>query len=131
MLKKRFFQVIINMDKWLKVPIIVSTQKNIKRKLYDQALASLYMACTETKIYIQQVESTGTLNRQTEEDLARLWSKAAVPLRHINQDLANRCAHKSDYWLNPAKWSRADIAEYRIGITQVADEARKLATKKA
>jgi len=107
----------------------ISTSRNIQREIRDQALAALYMACIETKIYIQRVERMGVSSRQTEEKLARLWSKVAVPLRHLDADLANRCVEKSEYWLSPDNWSNADISRYRIGINQVAMEARKLAMK--
>jgi len=108
----------------------ISTHRNVKREICDRALAALYLACTETKIYIQRFQRTGISNRQTEEELARLWSKASVPLRHLDPDLANRCSAKSEYWLSPENWSDADIAQYRIGIGQVANEARKLAMKR-
>ncbi len=108
----------------------ISTHRNVKREIFDHALASLYIACTETKIYIQRFQRTGISNHQTEEELARLWSKASVPLRHIDPDLARRCIDKSEYWLNPENWSDDDIARYRIGIGQVANEARKLAMKR-
>ena len=109
----------------------ISTHRNVQREICDHALAALYMACTETKICIQRVQRTGTSNRQTEEELARLWSKAAVPLCHLDADLAKRCIDKSEYWLNPDGWSATDIAQYRIGIHQIANEARKLAIKRA
>jgi hypothetical protein len=50
----------------------ISTHPSEKREIVDQALASLYLACTETKIYIQRVQRTGSTNHQTEEELARL-----------------------------------------------------------
>lgn len=92
----------------------------------DLALSAIISAANETKIYLQRVQRTGQTNRETEEKLSRLWAAASIPLRHFDQDLANRCLDKSEYWLNPENYSATDIAKFRIGIEQVYKEARAL-----
>src|SRR5687768_3935007 len=76
----------------------------------DEALAGIYAAANETKLYIKKAQRTGKSDRKKEEELARLWTKAAVPIRHFNHDLADRCLLKGEYWVDPASWSVADIA---------------------
>lgn len=92
----------------------------------DSALSAIISAANETKIYIQRVQRTGKTNRETEEKLSRLWVAASVPIRHFDQDLAERCIMKSEYWLNPENYSATDIAKFRIGINQVYKEAKEL-----
>lgn len=92
----------------------------------DQALTSILAATNETKIYIKRIQRNGKRDRKTEEQLSRLWASAAVPLRRINKDLAERCLIKSDYWLNPENYTATDIAKFRIGIEQVYKEAKKM-----
>lgn len=92
----------------------------------DLALSVLISATNETKIYINRVQKTGNTDRETEEKLSRLWASVAVPLRHHDPDLADRCLQKSEYWLNPDNYTATDIAKFRIGIEQVYKEAKKL-----
>ncbi len=96
------------------------------REQKDIALSSIISAANETKIYIKRVQRTGQTNREAEEKLSRLWAAASVPLRHFDQDLAERCLIKSDAWLNPENYSATDIAKFRIGIEQVYKEAKAL-----
>jgi len=96
------------------------------REQIDLALSALISATNETKIYIQRVQRTGSTNRETEEKLSRLWSAASIPIRHFDQDLAERCYIKSEYWLNPENYSATDIAKFRIGIEKINKEAKKL-----
>ena len=95
----------------------------------DAALSSIYAAANETKLYIQKAQRTGKSNRNKEEELSRLWTAAAVPIRHFDKDLADRCLVKGRYWVDPASWSVQQIVEFRIGIDEVFAEARALLQK--
>lgn len=88
----------------------------------DFALSSILAATSETKLYLKRKKR----DQRIEEQLVRLWAAAAVPLRHYDRDLAERCTMKSEYWLNPANYSDADIKKFRIGIDQVYKEAKRL-----
>ena len=92
----------------------------------DQALAALYAAACETKIYLEKLERTNRRNRRTEEQLVRLWAKAAIPVRHFDRGLANRLLLKSDLWVSPQRWTNEEITRNRIGVCQVWEDARKL-----
>ena len=95
----------------------------------DAALAAIYAAANETKLYIRSTQRTGKSNRQKEEELSRLWTSAAVPIRHFNRDLAERCLMKGRYWVDPASWTVEQIVLFRIGIDEVFEAARELLKK--
>lgn len=88
----------------------------------DMALHAIFEAVNETRLYITRKRR----NRLKEENLVRLWAAAAVSIRHYDQDLAERCAIKSEYWINPNNFSEADIQRLRIGIGQVYSEIKDL-----
>ena len=92
----------------------------------DEALLAIYAAANETKLYIQDVQRTGKSKPDREEELSRLWTRAAVPIRRFNADLAERCLIKGDYWVNPSAWTVEQIAQFRIGLDDVFREAKKL-----
>jgi hypothetical protein len=95
----------------------------------DDALAAIYAAANETKLYIQKTQRTGKSDRKEEEELSRLWTKAAVPIRYFDKDLADRCLLKGQYWIDPASWRVAEIVQFRIGIEEIFEEARALIQK--
>jgi len=95
----------------------------------DAALAAIYAAANETKLYIRKAQRTGRSEGKKEEELSRLWTAAAVPIRHFDRDLADRCLMKGRYWVDPASWSVEDIVRFRIGIDEVFEEARELLQK--
>lgn len=92
----------------------------------DAALDAIYMACTETKLYVGDWERTGKRNRKREQDLARLWKKASIPVRHFNAILADKCYYKGEYWLDPENWDEGDTQRLGIGLDRVIIEARDL-----
>jgi len=84
----------------------------------DAALDAIYMACTETKIYVMDWERTSKRNKKKEQELARLWKKASIPARHFDHVLADKCYYKGDYWLNPDHWDNQDIVPiFRFSMT--------------
>lgn len=94
----------------------------------DAALMAIYVAAQETRLYIDRLRRCQAPDREAEEELARLWQKAAVPIRHFDPDLAERCMGKADYWLNPEAWSEEDIRANRIEIDRVYRQARNMLT---
>ena len=91
------------------------------------ALKSIYVAALETKMYLAAIEDRGEpQNHDTEAKLSRLWLEAALDLREIDPDLADRCLLKGDYWANPNRWTDEQVEESRINVNTVYEEARKL-----
>ena len=92
----------------------------------DAALTAIYAAASETTIYLADLEREKNTDRKREQDIARLWSAAAVPIRHFDMDLADRCLLKFEFWVNPDKWNADEATERRIAIEAVLDKAREL-----
>src|SRR5574344_305821 len=75
---------------------------------YEVALLAIYTATTETKNYISSLGKRKKHAKEKERQLSELWIKAGVKLRNIDNDLAQRCIIKADYWANPDEWTMAD-----------------------
>jgi hypothetical protein len=58
--------------------------------------------------------------------LSRYWSAAAIPLRHIDNELAQICEYKSEYWVNPESWDPLRIQQLGIGLKDVRERYRRL-----
>jgi len=94
----------------------------------NTALFALLAALAETRAYIADRESGKRRNRQREFQIARLWHAAAVPLRSIDMEFANRCFEKGSYWMEPDIWAKKQIAEKGIAIDAVMEATRQLLT---
>ena len=92
----------------------------------DAALDSIYMACTETKIYAIDYDRTRCRNIDKERDLARLWKKASIKVRHFDGLLADICYYKGEYWLDPEHWNQDDVLRLKIDLDKVILEAKDL-----
>lgn len=97
-----------------------------QRELVNQGLTALYTAVNETRDYIATIQDGAPRNAQQEEGLARLWELVAIPLRHLDQDLARRCDLKAGYWRGPSEWPPELVIEARIGLDRVFKEAKYL-----
>ncbi|MBE7546274.1 MAG: hypothetical protein HS127_03860 [Planctomycetia bacterium] len=92
----------------------------------DAALDAIYMAYTETRMYVTDWERTGKRSRKRERELAVLWKKAAIPVRHFDPRLADKCYHKGEYWIDPDNWNDHDTRRLGINLDLVIMEARDL-----
>jgi hypothetical protein len=106
------------LEQFIAVLPIISEYRKQKREEADSALRAISYALNETYIYYRRYPKSGR-NRDTEEQLSRYWSAAAIPLRHIDESLALICENKSEYWLNPENYNDEDIRKYGIGLDSV------------
>jgi hypothetical protein len=104
----------------------IATLSKDKRELKDNALRSISTALRETQLYYRTHGRGRQRNMDTEAQLVRYWSAAAIPLRHIDEELAAICEHKADYWLNPEQWSDEDVVKFGIKLDDVARTYQKL-----
>ena len=93
---------------------------------YEVALLAIYTATTETKNYISSLGKRKKHAKKKERQLSELWIKAGVKLRNIDNDLAQRCIIKADYWANPDEWTMADIKNSKITLDEIIKESREL-----
>jgi len=99
------------------------------RQLADDALRAISTALRETKIYYATLERGQVRSADSELQLSRLWAEAAIPLRHVDMELAQVCEYKSDYWLNPETWIDERVEEVSIQLENVDARFRSLLTK--
>ena len=93
---------------------------------YEVALLAIYTATTETKNYISSLGKRKKHAKEKERQLSELWIKAGGKLRNIDNDLAQRCIIKADYWANPDEWTMADIKNSKITLDEIIKESREL-----
>ena len=107
------------------IPIISKFSKD-KREIADNALIAISNALSETLLYLAHIRTGGGKDRIREEQLARYWSAAAVPVRHLDSELADLCLYKSDSWTNPDRWDSSRVAQYGIDIESVRKKYTEL-----
>lgn len=114
-------------DRLIKLLGPIATLSKEKRELKDDALKAVSTALTETCIYYRGLGRGSERNEEKEEQLARYWAAAAIPLRHIDEELSGICENKAEYWLNPEEWSNDEILEYGIKLEDVKKAYRHMA----
>ncbi|MFK3797092.1 hypothetical protein [Pseudomonas sp. NPDC088444] len=97
-----------------------------KRDLKDNALRAISHALNETYLYYRDIEHGKPVNLDSQKQLSIYWSAAAIPLRHINEELALICEFKSEYWVNPENWSDEQIHEHGIALNDLRMKYRAL-----
>jgi hypothetical protein len=107
------------------IPSLMSLSKE-RRELRDSALRAILVALDETYLYYRDIDRGKGRSEDREALLVRYWSAAAIPMRHIDRDLARRCDQKSEYWLNPDNYDQNDVRELGISLELVRNEYRTL-----
>ena len=97
-----------------------------RRELRDNALRAICTALDETFLYYRDLDNGKPRNLETEAQLSKYWSAAAIPIRHIDPDLALTCDQKSEYWLNPETWDDARVRNTGIALDDLRQRYRKL-----
>lgn len=114
-------------DSFIKLLGPIATLGREKRELKDNALRAISHALTETKIYYAGLTTRNNArNLETESQLAKYWAAAAIPLRHIDEELALICEHKAEYWVSPEMWQYDRLAELSIKLDDVSDAYKRL-----
>lgn len=116
----------------------IATMEKEKRDLKNAALSATSKALRETKLYYRDQSQGSVRDQKRENDLCRLWADAAVPLSHIDQELALLCERKSEYWIRPDSYTDAELQQLGIKLDSVSlaysrmlspEQQRKLAPK--
>ncbi len=114
------------------LPVLGELFKNAskRRRLQDErgqvAVEAILRAINETKLYLSAVARSSQRDMDREGDLSRYWTDAAAKLRGIDEDLAQRCRLKGEYWTDPDQWDEHQLEKTRILLTQVASDADTL-----
>ncbi|KAA0013288.1 hypothetical protein F0A17_08645 [Billgrantia pellis] len=107
------------------VPNLLALPKE-RRELRDNALREILVALDETYLYYRDIERGKGRSDDREALLVRYWSAAAIPMRHIDRDLAQRCDQKAEYCLNPDTYDADAVKELGIGLESVRNAYRTL-----
>ena len=100
--------------------------KNSKCEEIVEALGKVISASEKTQTYLLSRAEGGERNRETEWELAELWSHAAFIISRIDEDLSSRLHIKSRLWRNPDTWNQGFRATKDISLEHVSGHARKL-----
>jgi hypothetical protein len=104
----------------------IATLSKDRRELKDGALRAISNALDETFLYYRDLGNVSERSLDREALLAKYWSAAAIHMRHFDQNLANICDHKSEYWINPNNYNSEQIKELGIGLDDVRLVYRKM-----
>lgn len=106
----------------------VATLSKDRRELKDSALRAISTALDETYLYYRDLDKGILRNMEREAQLAKYWSAAAIPMRHFDEQLANICDYKSEYWVNPEHYNNEQITALGIELGEVRQAYRKMLT---
>lgn len=105
----------------------IATLSKEKRDLKDNALRAVSTALMETKLYYRDRANGKPRNMDVEAQLSKYWAAAAIPLRHIDEELAMACEHKADFWTGPEHWTNEEVKRVGIKLEDVTAAYRKIA----
>lgn len=93
----------------------VGKRNEVERNAYN--LLSEALNVTERYLSIEQKKSATYV---TNNDLTNRWHQASLAFREAGQpELRRLCQIKGDFWLDPTGWTRDDIREAGIQISEM------------
>jgi len=99
----------------------IATLSRDRRELKDTALMSIATALNETYFYYKELHQGESRSIIKEHEIATYWSAAALTIRYFDAQLAETCADKSTYWINPELYEQQE----RINQYATLDNVRK------
>lgn len=103
----------------------IATLSKDRRELKNTALRSISNALDETYIYYRDLDF-GPRDLDREALIVKYWSAAAISMRHFDQNLANICDIKSEYWINPEAYDGEMVNQLGIRLDDVRQAYRKM-----
>lgn len=111
-----------------KLSELIGERPRRQRQLTDAALQAITTALSATSLYYRDLQGGVERDLEREGQLNVFWGNAAIPMRHVDPDLARVCAEKSQYWLNPDSWSVREIRQVGIELDGVQRRYMELLT---
>jgi len=90
------------------------------------AITALTEAVHETEMYFRDRAKGKERDSSREDELSRLWSAAAEPVRLVDGQLSELCRYKAKYWLFPEKYTRGEVVELQITLEGMNATLQKL-----
>lgn len=97
-----------------------------KGERHRAALLSVYIAANESKSYIAGLKLRKSPDQTREAQIARLWSEAALNMRPIDRNLADKCLLFSSTIAEATAWTTSEIDQARTSVSAIFEQARKL-----
>lgn len=88
------------------------------------AIRAVWRAVDQTRLHLVAIREGRADRNEPREELANLWSEAALAIVDVDPTFAERLRSKSDYWSDPQEWR--ENPDLDISIDSVAADARKL-----
>jgi len=97
---------------------LVAKRRAQKKALEErelQAIRAFQTAVISTSNYVNRLESGKRSDRKREEELAKLWSDAAIAFYGVNDQVTPLLHLKALSWSRPARWIDEKVVQ--AGIT--------------
>jgi hypothetical protein len=88
------------------------------------AIRAVWRAVDQTRLHLAAIRERRADRDEPREELANLWSDAALAIVDVDPRFAERLRSKADYWSDPHEW-RED-PDLDTSIDSVAADARRL-----
>jgi hypothetical protein len=88
------------------------------------AVRAVWRAVDQTKMHLAAIRDGRAGRADSNSELVRLWSDAALAISDVDIDFAGRLRMKAEYWSDPRYWH--DEPSIDISIDSVAQTARAL-----
>ena len=99
----------------------LQAQAQLGRLAARIALSEAFHATTG---YYADLANGAARDPKEQHRIAHLWEQAAIRIEPFNPSLASRLGLKERYWREGATWSDSQIADARIQLDAVRQEAR-------
>ncbi|MNG60922.1 hypothetical protein D3C81_18030 [compost metagenome] len=90
------------------------------------AITALTKAVHETEMYFRDRRKGKERDALREDELSRLWSASAEPVRLVDAQLSELCRYKASYWLFSENYSREEVVELQITLEGMNANLQKL-----
>ena len=104
---------------------LVTVMLNQQRQK-EKAINTISKALEQTYLYYKRQETGMLADRDRQEKLVSLWRKAANAMAFVDQDLAETCRMKSQYWIDPIQYSHTEVSRITMHLDTVNEQYRKL-----
>ncbi|EPJ9037303.1 hypothetical protein LM859_000219 [Serratia marcescens] len=101
-------------------------QKKQANPNLSPAINALTKAVHETEMYFRDRGRGKERDTLREDELSRLWTAAAEPVRLVDAQLSELCRYKASYWLFPERYSRGEVVDLQITLEGMNANLQKL-----
>lgn len=88
------------------------------------AIRTVWRAVDQTRSHLAAIRDGRETAGEPKQQLAELWSEAALAIMRVDPDFSTRLRMKAEYWTDPKTWR--DEPGFDISIDTVARAAREL-----